>query len=464
MRNIGTHHRDLVLILSLGITLTPNISCAIDLEPDPWQYSPFEFEDSSGLLSTPQPDIPPTLLGEKIGYPKDQEKLEEIKQVTPQGETRTYYFPHLAGTHISEHSVLVGSGFSGNTQATSTGQGSWALGVETKHLIVPRFGPLDPTKWGLILGSHFQFVQRSEDTQVQLRAKLPAEWMLNHWFQLRMLAIADLKREARWDLQPDLPFLEAQTTYAHLTPQMYLQYQPASWLQIRIGAPLYMRTPISGAKDLRGATANRSAGFLEVGPGMYLNFPVHRHLRMKLGGAYLLRTYNEFPIITQGPLATSGQLTQTHIRALGLADARLSSDLNLALRVFYHVLSSSLGAYDFSVPGGSVALEWKPGAIWFIPKVGYWLRSYPTLKYPTDPVGGGGFTSFTTTAKQESLLSIALRTIYEVEFQNFESLYFSLTIQSQTLTNAYGGPTASSYEALANGSALDIMLGMGFFL
>lgn len=435
--------------------------------PLPMDYTPFIFQDSQIRI----PDSPAgadqgdsELFGEKIQYSKDFDRLKEIQDVTPEGETRTYFFPRTIGKYISEHSVSMGPGYTNNTQSTTLGAPSWVLGVESKHLILPRFGPFDTFKWGLVLGSRMHFVERAEDLQLQLRAKSPIEIRLSELFQIRALGILDVMRKPRWDFESTLPFLESQTTYLHFTPQVYLQYRPAPWVELRLGAPIFVRLPFSKARNFYGQEAATSAGFFEAGPGLYANFPIDKDLRFKLGGAYLKRTFSENPLITQVPLAGSSTLSQNHIQILGLMDYQTTPDLNIALRAHYHNFSSDIAEYDNSVIEGSLAFEWKLDTLWLIPSVGYWRRSFPSLFYPVDPTTPGQFTAFSTDQKLESLLSVAFRTVYEFEFQNFESLYISLAISIQNLTNSYGGTDASSFEALAKTSVVDVLFGFGFFL
>jgi hypothetical protein len=462
MGNFTHFHRNLIKIL--GVLFVSQSLTGFSDDADPLDYAPFEFDNPAPSLTAPPKDSSPKLFGEKLDYGRDKDKLNEIKEVSPEGQTRTYYFPHIAGKNISEHTLSMGPAFSSNPSLFKSVQASWAWLIETKHLIVPRFGALDPAKWGLIFGSRWDLPQRGKELNVNLRMKIPTEIMFGDHFQLRALGIVEIDRRSRWDLLPDLPFLESQTVYAKMASQIYLQYRMTDWFELRVGTPVAIRLPVSTPRGFDGVSIPHGSGYIEYGPGVFLNFPFSRSARFKMGGAYLLRNYTGFPLISQGPIDTSTDLSQTYYRLLGRLDIHTDDSVNVTLLGRYHIFDGSLAAYDFSVPEISVAAQWRVGQVWINPRLGYWARSYPFLTYPTDPDTSGTFAGFTNTSKQESLVSWSIQTVYEIEFQNFESLYLSAALQSQFFSNSYDETAPNAFETLANGTAFDFVLGFGFFL
>jgi hypothetical protein len=386
--------------------------------------------------------------------------LEEVERFTPKREAWDSLVPAILENFTSDHAVLMGPGFRSNSQLTAMGQGTWVLSVQSKHFLIPNHSPADVYKWALLLGSHMQLTDRSEDLTLQLRVKAPMELWFSDSLQLRLLLISDLLRKARWDLEPDLPFPETRTLRVALAPQLYLQTHVAEWLQLRVGMPLRAHLPLTRTFGLFDQTLSTHAGFVETGPAVYANAPFSAQFRVKVGGGYILRYYSQMPTLSDLPLRlTHPSLNQNYVRLTGLAEYHAFQNLIFWVKSNAFFFRGNEGIYDFNAYSLRIETQWTVGSFRLLPHAELWARSFSRLTYPNDTL-----TALGNILQGETFVSLGIQGAHEIGFQNFESLFLTLTLDFQTFTNAYNGSRASTLAALKKASNLDVLMGFGLFL
>ena len=400
------------------------------------------------------------VLGRPSQIESNRIKLEEIRTATPKGDVWNQLYPLLVSSLITEHTVRLGPGFRSNAQFSTVGKPSWLMDLETKHFFLPSFSPIETFKWAILLGSKLQIPDRSEDINLQLRIKVPLEIWLSRMFQLRMLAIADLLRKARWDLDPEHPFPETRTMYVDVSPQFYIQWRAATWVHIRLGMPIHFRLPVTGAFNFFDQALPTTAGYAEYGPALYFNFPFTKIFRLKTGVAYLYRAYDSIPFLTDGPLVVAAtNILQSIVKTSAMLEYHPSRKLTFWLKTHYYIFSGVVTPYDFTAFSLLAEMEWKAGVVWFLPRIGFWTRSFSTLTYPNSTLTG--FTPFT---QSESFLNAALRVVFQVSFEDKESLFFSFLFKFQTFTTAFAGTNVASVAALKAVQSYDVLASLGLFL